>query len=163
MDARAKAVLRWSVIVGSGSFGVYCYASTIPSLFTSTEPDRVTWWLHLLLALPVLLVFSPPLFIPYFVWRGDYRRLAGFLNGIGAVCVFFAASSLCRPLLPLLAPKGDHLTETPWTMVLGLAAAACLLLGPFYAAGWFYRLAQRLTTRWLFTPEALARDVAPLV
>ncbi|MGA2871359.1 MAG: hypothetical protein ABSF34_19630 [Verrucomicrobiota bacterium] len=81
--------------------------------------------------------------VAYYCVRREYRKIFHVLGVVGAVVVCGVLMDLPfrRPVMDFFV---NHTEEYPWLVFLGLPVSLLFLFGPFYAAGWFYRLCNRL-------------------
>ena len=93
------------------------------------------------------MLFSLPFYVvAYICYRRQYQQLYSVLGVVGAIAVFGVLISLPQRW-HFFDFFDRHLRDMPWMAFVGLPVSLLALFGPFYAAGWVFRVCRRLAQR----------------
>jgi NADH:ubiquinone oxidoreductase subunit 5 (subunit L)/multisubunit Na+/H+ antiporter MnhA subunit len=152
MKALAREILRWCVVAASGGYGAWQVVDVVWRVATRWKGG----WFDALFVLLVPLLFAAPfLAVAYYCLRRQYRKLLLVLGAVGAVVLFGLLSMLPRQL-GLFERMDACVRQNHAFAFFGLPLMLVVLLGPIYAAAWFFRLCQRLAYCRTRSPEERA-------
>jgi hypothetical protein len=131
----AKEILRWSGVALFGGFGLWLLFG---AWYGVVAVGKVSWFGALFGILCPAVMATPFLAAGYLFLYRQYRKLLVVLGWVGGMAIFFAGISLPEQLgLYKIAHRGNP--EIDDYGFLSFPLVLLSLLGPYYAAGWFYR------------------------
>lgn len=159
ISMKAKEILRWAIVLGSGGLGLYVLGDAVPNMTRDVVRGDISSVVFGLLLLAILA--GPPLTLSYLVFRRQYRPIAAVLIAMAALFVFTKVLRLVTESgvmeYVMRAPLENH--SGPSGLALSffcLLVSLLCLLAPFYAAGWIFRRGKKLIERCL--PEAAREE-----
>lgn len=146
-EMKLKEIGRWVAVLTCGGFGLYLLvAGLFPLFFSSSDGD---WFFRIFMPIFIFVIAAFPLAMSYFTLRRQYQEVVSLIAMVGAIAVFCLLQSLAAGF-GINEFMGRHSVESPFLGLAGLFISVVLLLGPFVAAAYFYRLCVRVADRHIF-------------
>lgn len=138
-----RPLVRWAGVIVFGGLGLFFLVETIVVLIRKPPED----WSGYVFTLAVTALMTLPLgWGAYSCWRQKYRNVVAVFAVVGAVLFYFVLTKLLHESEVMESLMQQQRTQR-WLIWIMLPLSILFLIGPFFAAGLFYRFCMRCADR----------------